>query len=72
MTEPNKPKLTNGKFPTRREDGSFTVSVRFSVSDANSLDEITDQLDKWLRKKTDDRIDLMRDLIHRSEGRCQR
>ena len=50
------------QFPSKRQDGSFTVSARFS-SAVQRVDKLaTARISAWMRAKEEQRIDVMEDL----------
>ncbi|MFI9386342.1 hypothetical protein [Kutzneria sp. NPDC052558] len=44
--------MTETLFPQRRNDGTFTVAVRYAVPDVASLPAMREALDGWLQQKT--------------------
>src|SRR5262249_46056955 len=55
--------MTQVKFPSKRADGSFSVSARFSVSDERVRKVVEDNVSQWVRKKvTDDHVDFGNEL----------
>jgi hypothetical protein len=50
-------------FPRTREDGSFTVAARFTLSQADAADLVSRQLGEWItQQNSTEHVDLLADL----------